>query len=61
MQGLNVPVFSSSFSLIGFLGIMSSSCDMLEHMFSSLFDKVNVIVVFFGVSLSNDGSDLFYL
>ena len=47
--------------LLGFLRILSSSCDMLENIFLSLFDKGNVIFISFGVGLSDDGSDLFLL
>ena len=34
---------------------------MFDKLRSSLFDKGNVIFIFFGLSLSNDGSDLFLL
>ena len=49
------------FFLLGFLGILSSSCDMLEKLFSSLFDKGNVIFISFGLGLSDDSSDIFLL
>ena len=51
----------SFFFLLGFLVIMSSSCDMLEKLFSSLFDKGNVIFISCGLGLSDNGSDIFLL
>ena len=46
------------------LGILKSSCDNIESfekLWSSIFDKGNVNLIYFGLSLSNDGSDLFLL
>ena len=34
---------------------------MLEQLFSSLFGTVNVIFIYFGLGLSEDGSDIFLL